>query len=326
MTVLIAKPRGFCAGVDRAVDIVSLALDCYGPPVYVRHQIVHNPFVVGRLEARGAVFVERTEDIPEGAVTILSAHGVPPSVWKEARARRLNVIDATCPLVKKVHFEAKRYAEQGYTIVLIGHKGHIEVVGTAGEAPAQTIIIETLEDAKALDLADPAKTIILTQTTLSVDDTAEIISTLQKRFPTIHLPPKEDICYATTNRQKAVKAIAKKADVIIAIGTPQSSNTTRLREVAEASGSRAYLIERATDLDPSWFDGASVVGVTAGASAPETLVTEVVAWLQAHGADTFEEVESLQESLKFTLPPELLSTARANGKGAALLKKHTVVS
>ncbi|MBI4415341.1 MAG: 4-hydroxy-3-methylbut-2-enyl diphosphate reductase [Candidatus Kerfeldbacteria bacterium] len=324
MKVLLAKPRGFCAGVDRAVDIVELALVTYGKPVYMRHEIVHNPFVVRQLEAKGAIFVEATTDIPEGSVAIFSAHGVSPAVWDEARTRNLRIIDATCPLVKKVHFEAKRFGEKGGTIVLIGHKGHVEVEGTSGEAPGHTVLIETADEAEKLGLADPANTIILTQTTLSVDDTSEIIHVLKRRFPAIQLPPKEDICYATTNRQLAVKELSKQCEVIIAVGAPQSSNTNRLKEVAEREGCRAYLIQQADELRPEWFEGVQTVGVTAGASAPESIVQEVIAWLMEHGATSAQEVEVIQETMKFTLPPELLEQAKKNGK-SVLVEKHTIV-
>lgn len=325
MKILLAKPRGFCAGVDRAVDIVELALELYGPPVYMRHQIVHNPSVVKVLEAKGAVFVERTQDIPEGSVTVLSAHGVSPAVWHEARDRNLTIIDATCPLVKKVHFEAKSFAAKGYTILLIGHRGHVETEGTMGEAPDATVLIETKEEAETIKLPDPAKTIVLTQTTLSVDDTKETIATLKRRFPEIQFPPKEDICYATTNRQTAVKTIAPRVQLFLMIGALESSNTMRLVETARNAGVPAYCIESAADVDPSWLHGVETVGVTAGASAPEHLVQDVLAWLREHGANSVEEVESVVERMKFTLPPELLDKAKASGKAEALLAKHTIV-
>ncbi len=243
MQILIAKLRGFCAGVDRAVDIVELTLELYGPPVYMRHQIVHNRYVVEKLMAKGAVFTEQISEIPEGSVVVFSAHGVSPAVWEEARRRKLRVIDATCPLVTKVHLEVKRYAKEGYAIILIGHRGHVEMEGTMGEAPDSVMLIETLEEARAVTIPKPDRSIILTQTTLSVDDTASIIATLKKRFPAIILPPKEDICYATTNRQHAVKELAKRCELVLAIGAPESSNTTRLREVAEKEGARAKLIQ-----------------------------------------------------------------------------------
>lgn len=325
MKILLAKPRGFCAGVDRAVDIVEVALKLYGPPVYMRHHIVHNPTVVKALEEKGAIFVEKTEEIPEGSVTVLSAHGVSPAVWQEARDRNLVIIDATCPLVKKVHFEAKSFAAKGYTIVLIGHRGHVEMEGTMGEAPDATVLIETKEEAETLELSDPAKTIVLTQTTLSVDDTKETIATLKRRFPAIQFPPKEDICYATTNRQGAVKAIALRAKLFLMIGAPESSNTMRLVETARSFGVPAYCIERASDIDEAWFHNVNTVGVTAGASAPEYLVQEVLSWLRDHGADETEEVESVIETMKFTLPPELLDKAKAQGKAETLVEKHTIV-
>ncbi len=324
MKILLAKPRGFCAGVDRAVDSVELALAHFGPPVYMRHQIVHSPYVVRQLEEKGAVFVERTEDIPEGSVAILSAHGVSPAVIVEAKTRKLRVIDATCPLVKKVHFEAKFFAAKGYTILLIGHRGHVEVEGTSGEAPEATRVIETADEVRTLELPDPAKTVVLTQTTLSVDDTADIIRVLRERFPALTLPPKEDICYATTNRQAAVKNLAERVQLFLVLGAPESSNTTRLVETAKRNGIPAHCIQRAADIAEAWLEGTSVVGVTAGASAPEVLVVEVLDWLRAHGATEVEEVTTVVESMQFTLPPVLADAVRANPSAAALLEKHTI--
>lgn len=325
MKILLAKPRGFCAGVDRAVDIVELALELYGKPVYMRHQIVHNPTVVKTLEAKGAVFVERTDEIPEGSVTVFSAHGVSPAVWEEARQRNLTIIDATCPLVKKVHFEAKSFAAKGYTILLIGHRGHVEMEGTMGEAPNATVLIETKEEAETIDLPNPAKTIVLTQTTLSVDDTKETIAVLQRRFPGIQFPPKEDICYATTNRQTAVKTLAPRVQLFLMIGAPESSNTMRLVETAESYNVHAHCIEKAADINPAWLQGVETVGVTAGASAPEHLVQGVLAWLRNHGADDVQEVESVVEHMKFTLPPELIEKAKASGTAVPILAKHAIV-
>ncbi len=324
MNVYVAKPRGFCAGVDRAVDIVEMALKLYGPPVYMRHQIVHNPYVVKKLEEKGAVFVERTEEIPEGSVAVLSAHGVSPAVVAEGKVRNLRMIDATCPLVKKVHFEAKSFAAKGYTILLIGHRGHVEMEGTMGEAPDATIFIESKEEAETITLPHPEKTIILTQTTLSVDDTGETIAVLKRRFPSIQFPPREDICYATTNRQAAVKALAERVQLFLVIGAPESSNTMRLVETARSLGTAAYCIQRAQDIRPEWLHGVESVGVTAGASAPEVLVDEVLAWLKEHGATSVEEAEVLQETMKFTLPPELVAAAKASAQGQDLLEKHTL--
>lgn len=324
MTVLIAKPRGFCAGVDRAVDIVKLTLELYGPPVYMRHQIVHNRYVVEKLTAKGAVFTEQISEIPEGSVAVFSAHGVSPAVWEEARKRKLRIIDATCPLVTKVHLEVKRYAREGYAIILIGHRGHVEMEGTIGEAPQNVTLIETLDEARTISIPTPERCVILTQTTLSIDDTAMIIAALKDRFPAVTLPPKEDICYATTNRQQAVKELAKRCDLVLAIGAPESSNTTRLREVAEKEGAMARLIQCATDLRPEWFVNIETVGITAGASAPEELVTEVVNWFRQRGATPVEEIAILEEDIRFVLPSELVNKAREKGLGGMILQKHSI--
>lgn len=324
MKVLLAKPRGFCAGVDRAVDIVEVALQVYGKPVYMRHHIVHNPTVVQALEAKGAIFVEHTEDIPEGSVTVLSAHGVAPDVRQRALERKLITIDATCPLVQKVHYEAKAYAARGYSIVLIGHRGHVEMEGTMGEAPDATMLIETQEEAEAIALSQPEKTIVLTQTTLSVDDTKGIITVLKRRFPAIQFPPREDICYATTNRQSAVRALAPRAQVFLLIGAPESSNTMRLVETARSCGIPAYCIERAADIQLSWLRGITTIGVSAGASAPEYLVHEVLTWLRDNGADGVEEVTSIIENMKFPLPAELVAAAKEKRTSTELLAKHSL--
>jgi 4-hydroxy-3-methylbut-2-enyl diphosphate reductase len=306
--VILVKPRGFCAGVERAIEVVRLALKIYGSPIYVRHAIVHNRWVVKELEGEGAIFVEKIEDIPEGAVTIFSAHGVSPTIREEAKRRKLKVVDATCPLVTKVHLEAKRFAEEGYTIFLIGHKGHVEVEGTMGEAPERIVLIETVEEAKRINVIDPQKVAVLTQTTLSVDDTKEIISTLKKRFPALKLPSKDDICYATQNRQDAVKRLAKEVDVILVIGSKESSNSNRLKEVATKQGVKAFLIEEADGIDPTWLIGVNVVGITAGASTPEYLVEAVVKRLISLGAKKVEEREFVEEKVYFPLPPEILKT------------------
>ena len=279
--VLLASPRGFCAGVERAVETVELALEHYGAPVYVRHQIVHNAHVVRDLEARGAVFVENEVEAPEGATIVFSAHGVAPAVFERSAARGLNTIDATCPLVTKVHVQARRYAAEGYTVVLIGHAGHEEVVGTMGEAPDSIVLVESVDDVERLERSPDEKLAYITQTTLSVDETTEIITALRRRFPDIRGPQREDICYATSNRQWAVKEMLEHVDALLVIGSKNSSNSTRLVEVARAAGVPAYLIDDETDIDEAWFDGVEVVGLTSGASAPEKLVERVCAWFRA---------------------------------------------
>jgi 4-hydroxy-3-methylbut-2-enyl diphosphate reductase len=309
--ILLASPRGFCAGVDRAIEIVELALEVYGAPVYVRHEIVHNRHVVEGLRQKGAIFVEDLAEIPTDSLVIFSAHGIAPSVREEARARGLRTIDATCPLVTKVHVEALRYARDGFEIVLVGHRGHVEVAGTLGQAPDRIQLVETVADVERVEVEDEDRLAVLTQTTLSVDDTGAIIDALRRRFPRIHLPPKDDICYATQNRQNAVKAIARRADLVLVVGAPTSSNSNRLVEVARAHGADARLTECAADIDPSWLEGASVVGVTAGASTPETLVEEVIERLQALGCEAVEGVKIVDERVRFTLPPELKQELRA---------------
>ncbi|MGE0046533.1 MAG: 4-hydroxy-3-methylbut-2-enyl diphosphate reductase [Hyphomonadaceae bacterium] len=304
LTVLLASPRGFCAGVDRAIQIVERALEKWGAPVFVRHEIVHNRHVVSRLEAMGAVFVEELDECPEDRPVIFSAHGVPKSVPAAARARDMIYVDATCPLVSKVHVEAERQHEAGREIVLIGHAGHPEVIGTMGQLPAGAItLIETVAEAEAFTPRDPARLALTTQTTLSVDDTAEIVATLERRFPEIAAPHKEDICYATTNRQEAVKALAPGADLVLVIGAPNSSNSLRLVEVALRAGAKdARLIGSADDLDWAWLEGASRVGVTAGASAPEDLVEDLIAALAGRFAVTVEQVRVTDENVTFKLP------------------------
>ena len=304
--VLLAKPRGYCAGVDRAVQTVERALEQFGAPVYVRKQIVHNTHVVKTLEERGAIFVDETEEVPEGAVVVFSAHGVAPDVHEAARDRRLRTIDATCPLVTKVHNEARRFASQDYDILLIGHEGHEEVIGTTGEAPANIRLVDSPEDAAEIEVRDPAKVAWLSQTTLSVDETTQTVAALRERFPLLIDPPSDDICYATQNRQVAVKQIAKEADLVIVVGSANSSNSVRLVEVAlEAGAEAAYLVDDAAAVDQAWLDGAQTVGVTSGASVPEELVGQVLARLAGDGFAEVDEVEAVQEKMAFALPREL---------------------
>jgi 4-hydroxy-3-methylbut-2-en-1-yl diphosphate reductase len=303
--VLLAAPRGYCAGVDRAVETVERALAKFGAPIYVRKQIVHNLPVVRDLEGKGAIFVDELDEVPTGATVILSAHGVAPEVYRQARDRSLQVIDATCPLVTKVHNEAKKFAREGYDIVLIGHEGHEEVVGTMGEAPASITLIGSPSEAAKLDLASSDRVAYLSQTTLSVDETNDVIDVLRERFPVIQGPPREDICYATQNRQQAVKAIASKADVVLVIGSDNSSNSNRLAEVARTFGARAYLIDDESEIDPTWFDGARTVGVTSGASAPEWLVDRVIGYFRERGVSEVETVTVIEEDVHFALPKEL---------------------
>ncbi|HXF73395.1 MAG TPA: 4-hydroxy-3-methylbut-2-enyl diphosphate reductase [Actinomycetota bacterium] len=300
--VLLAAPRGYCAGVERAVDAVEQALARHGPPVYVRKQIVHNLHVVRDLERKGAVFVEEETEVPEGAVLVLSAHGSPPEVYRNAEVRGLRLIDATCPLVTKVHLEARRFAGEGRTILLIGHAGHEEVVGTTGQAPARTILVQSVEEARRVGVPDPGNVSYLTQTTLSVDETNEILEVLRERFPALQGPPREDICYATQNRQDAVKEVAGRADVVLVIGSDNSSNSNRLAEVARDRGTPAYLVDDESEVDPSWLEGARTVGLTSGASAPEWLVERMLAWLAGRGFDEVEEVRLREEHVRFSLP------------------------
>jgi len=316
--LLLAKPRGFCAGVDRAIDVVNLALELYPGPVYVRKEIVHNVHVVNELRKKGAIFVDELDEVPDGATVIFSAHGVSPEVRTQAAARGLQVIDATCPLVTKVHHEAVRYAQEGRPIVLVGHQGHDEVIGTMGHAPQHIHLVGSVEEAEAFRTADPERVAVITQTTLSVDDTSAIIGTLRQRYPEVIAPARDDICYATQNRQMAVKAIAGRAPVILVIGSRNSSNTNRLAEVARAQGARAYQIDDITQIDPAWLEGIDCVGITAGASAPEHLVQEVVEYFREQGASTIEEVEAITEEVSFALPPELVRarTARESSSPA----------
>src|SRR5437667_10670985 len=300
--VLLASPRGYCAGVERAVETVERALRLYGPPVYVRRQIVHNAHVVRDLEARGAVFVADERDVPEGATLVLSAHGVAPAVHRRARERRLNTIDATCPLVTKVHVQARRYAADGCAIVLIGHAGHEEVEGTMGEAPQAISLVQSVEDAEALDLPEGRDVAYITQTTLSVDETAEIVSTLRRRFPHMRAPPREDICYATSILQWAVKQMLPEIDLLLVIGSANSSNSNRLVEVARAGGVDAHLIEDETGIDEAWLDRVEIVGLTSGASAPESLVARVCEWFRRRGVVEIENFASVYEDVVFKLP------------------------
>jgi 4-hydroxy-3-methylbut-2-enyl diphosphate reductase len=309
--VLLAKPRGYCAGVDRAVQAVETALERYGAPVYVRRQIVHNTHVVRELETRGAIFVEETDSVPEGAVVVFSAHGVSPAVREEAQRRGLRTIDATCPLVTKVHNEARRFAAQDYDILLIGHDGHEEVEGTTGEAPARIHLVDGPDGGADAQVRDPGKVAWLSQTTLSVDETIQTVAALRERYPQLIDPPSDDICYATQNRQTAVKQIAKEADLVIVVGSDNSSNSVRLVEVALEAGARAaYLVDDASNIDEQWLDGASTVGVTSGASVPEVLVSGVLARLAGLGYGNVEDVEAVEERLVFALPPELRRTDR----------------
>ncbi|HUZ82086.1 MAG TPA: 4-hydroxy-3-methylbut-2-enyl diphosphate reductase [Gaiellaceae bacterium] len=303
--VLLASPRGYCAGVERAVETVEKALDLYGPPVYVRKQIVHNLHVVRDLEARGAVFVDEETEVPEGQTIVFSAHGVAPSVHVNAQARKLNTIDATCPLVTKVHVQARRYAADGYTVVLIGHEGHEEVVGTMGEAPDSIVLVESVEDAERLTFPPGTRLAYVTQTTLSVDETGEIITALRARFPDIYAPKKEDICYATSNRQWAVKEMLSEIELLLVIGSRNSSNSNRLVETARAAGIAAHLIDDETEIDERWIDGVETVGVTSGASAPEKLVDRVCDWFRARGTAEIEPYRLVDEDVEFRLPVEL---------------------
>jgi 4-hydroxy-3-methylbut-2-enyl diphosphate reductase len=302
--LLLASPRGFCAGVERAVETVERALETWGAPVYVRKQIVHNAHVVRELEERGAVFVESEEDVPRGALVVFSAHGVAPAVHENAAARGLQTIDATCPLVTKVHAEARHYASRGYTVVLVGHAGHEEVEGTLGEAPGAIVLVESVKDAERVDLR-PGPLAYVTQTTLSVDETDEIVAVLRRRFPGIEGPKKDDICYATTNRQRAVKRMLGHIDLLLVLGSRNSSNSNRLVEVARAAGVPAHLIDDADEIDEAWLENARVVGVTSGASAPESLVRDLVAWFRARGPIEVRSTEPVEENVVFRLPTAL---------------------
>ena len=312
MTILLANPRGFCAGVDRAIAIVERVLDLYGAPIYVRHEVVHNRYVVEGLRQRGAIFVEELEDVPDGATLIFSAHGVPQSVRQAAEARGLRIFDATCPLVTKVHLEVARYCKSGIDVVLIGHRGHPEVEGTLGQCPGEGAaihLVETVADIDGLTIPDPERVAYVTQTTLSMDDGREIIAALQARFPAIQGPKKSDICYATQNRQDAIRDLATRCDLLLVVGSPNSSNSNRLRELAEKQGCTAYLIDGAADIQRDWLADNPRIGLTAGASAPEILVEQVVARLRAWGVSEVEEQDGIREQVVFALPRELAANA-----------------
>ena len=317
-TIILANPRGFCAGVDRAISIVERALEEFGAPIYVRHEVVHNKFVVDNLRAKGAVFVDDLADVPKGATLIYSAHGVSKAVQEEAAQRGFRVFDATCPLVTKVHKEVARLDEQDYEIIMIGHKGHVEVEGTMGQLPpGKMFLVETVEDVAGLNVKNPDKLAYVSQTTLSIDETKDIIAALNQLFPNIRNPHKEDICYATTNRQTAVKELAEECDLVIVVGSPNSSNSNRLREVAALRGVDAYMVDNASYLKKEWFENKTKVGVTAGASAPEVLVREVLQTIQDWGHETIREGEGTEESIVFVLPKEL----RREGENKQILNK-----
>jgi len=318
--VILAAPRGFCAGVDRAIDIVNIALELYGTPVYVRKEIVHNAHVVQELRGRGAVFVDELDEVPDGARVIFSAHGIGPAVRAQAAAKGLRVIDATCPLVTKVHLEALKFAREGRVILLVGHAGHDEVIGTMGHAPGQMVLVGSVEEAEQVQVPDPERVAVITQTTLSIDDTLEIIAVLKRRFPKAVFPPKDDICYATQNRQMAVKEMAGSVDLLLVIGSPNSSNSMRLVEVAQAVGVRAHLIDDISEIDPRWLEGVRTVGITAGASAPEHLVQETVAFFQPMGVSRVEELDGIREDVVFALPPEIQRDLPAGSKAARSLR------
>ncbi len=312
MKIILANPRGFCAGVNMAIESLERALDFFGAPLYVYHEIVHNKYVVERFRRRGVVFVEALDEVPEGSPLLYSAHGVSPQIREVARSRRLKAIDATCPLVTKVHLEAVKYAKEGYTIVLIGHEGHDEVIGTMGEAPDRMILVETAEDVERLEI-QPEKIAYLTQTTLSVDDANVVIDALRRKFPQINNPPKDDICYATQNRQDAVRQLAPDADLVLVLGSQNSSNSRRLQEIATSLGPHAHLIDGVSEIDPSWLDGAETVLITAGASAPEDVVQEVIEYLQTTYGAVVEEEFIRRESVHFPLPKTLRDLLPAGG-------------
>jgi 4-hydroxy-3-methylbut-2-en-1-yl diphosphate reductase len=316
--ILLASPRGFCAGVVRAVEIVDLALDCFEGPVYVRREIVHNRHVVADFEARGVRFVRELDEVPDGATAVFSAHGVSPEVREAAVRRRLRVIDATCPLVTKVHLEAIRFARMDYDILLVGHAGHEEVEGTMGEAASQIRLVSSVAEAESIDVKDPERVAFITQTTLSMEDTRPIVETLRRRFPKIQSPAKDDICYATQNRQVAVRALAKQAPLILVVGSSNSSNSNRLVEEAQLAGARAYLVDDVSQIDPAWLEGVETVGITSGASAPDFLVEEIVRRFGGRDAVDVEEVLTVEESVHFPLPPEV-SGARRPGRAAVAL-------
>ena len=316
--VLLAAPRGYCAGVDRAVETVENALDLYGKPVYVRKEIVHNKHVVHELETRGAIFVEEETEVPEGEMVVFSAHGVAPSVHANAAKRRLRTIDATCPLVTKVHVEARKFAAEGYTIVLVGHEGHEEVEGTTGEAPEQTVLVQTEADVDGLEVEDPNRIAYITQTTLSVDETSSIIARLKEKFPNAVGPKTDDICYATTNRQQAVKALAKECELVLVIGSTNSSNSNRLVEVAREHGADSFLIDNHLQVDEAWLAGVKTIGITSGASAPEELVERLVTFFEDRGATDVSELRTVNEDVRFMLPTKVRRALQARDSGGEL--------
>jgi 4-hydroxy-3-methylbut-2-enyl diphosphate reductase len=310
-TLFLLKPRGFCAGVVRAIDIVRIAVETFGPPIYVRKEIVHNRYVVEELQAKGAIFVDDVSEVPPGERVIYSAHGVAPQVRQASFERKLRVIDATCPLVTKVHVEAVRFARDGYSLILIGHLNHDEIIGTLGEAPQVTAVVNSVEQVKALKVPDPDRVAYLTQTTLSLDEARDIIIALKERFPNIKGPQAQDICYATENRQVAVKDVARKSDLVLVVGSPNSSNSNRLVEVARNLGTSAYLIDTYRDIDRQWLQGVRTIALTAGASAPEVLVQEAIDFLMQHGFSKLEEIELMPENVRFALPPEIVEAIAA---------------
>jgi 4-hydroxy-3-methylbut-2-en-1-yl diphosphate reductase len=312
--VLLAAPRGYCAGVDRAVQTVEHALDLYGSPIYVRKEIVHNKHVVQELEKRGAIFVEEETEVPEGAMVVFSAHGVAPSVHENAAKRSLRTIDATCPLVTKVHVEAVKFAAEGYTIILIGHEGHEEVEGTTGEAPENIVLVQTEDDVEGLEVDDPDRVAYINQTTLSVDETSSIIAALKRKFPNMTGPKTDDICYATTNRQQAVKELARECELVLVIGSTNSSNSNRLVDVAREHGAASYLIDNAGQVDEAWLEGVETVGITSGASAPEELVEALVEFFRERGADDISELKTVEEDVRFMLPTEIRSEFKSRGQ------------
>ncbi len=316
-TLLLLKPRGFCAGVVRAIDIVRIALETFGPPIYVRKEIVHNRYVVEELASKGAIFVDSVEEVPEGERVIYSAHGVAPEVREASERLKLRVIDATCPLVTKVHVEAVRFAKEGYSLILIGHRDHDEVIGTLGEAPAATQVVGSVEEVEELAVPDPTRVAYLTQTTLSLDETRDIIAALRKRFPLIKGPAAQDICYATENRQTAVKHVAGDAELLLVVGSENSSNSNRLVEVARNLATKAYLIDTYRDIQPEWLKGVQTVALTAGASAPECLVDEVIEYLREAGFANVREVEVMPENVRFGLPPEIVEAIASAPREAA---------
>lgn len=326
--VILARPRGFCAGVDRAIDVVEAALEIFGAPVYVKHAIVHNVYVVGDLEKKGAIFVEDLDEVPAKSVLVFSAHGTDPKLKEEAKRRGHRVIDATCPLVTKVHLEARRYANEGYFIIYVGHRGHPEPIGVFGEIPDGTYtLIETVDEVAKIKVPQGEKLVHLNQTTLSVSDIAETIKALKARFPNIVTPPSSDICYATTNRQAAARELAKRSDLVLVIGSETSSNSQRLRDVAEDEGVKAYLVDDETMVDPKWFEGVDTLGITSGASAPEYLVDRMVGFIKEKYPNVVvENLNIMKEEIKFPLPDDLVSIAKQSEKGTDWVEKHRVVS